>query len=276
MKYYIIRITATLLYLIVASVTEAQIDASAPGADRQPVQAETASAQFWDKSREGWWWYIDPRIEKEKEQSKDITKQLSEIKNIEDLRKEVERLRNAAIMEPTRGNIETYLYAQKFIMDKSTVFADSWRRVVWQTPDLDYSLVRPTNSNGIMRFNEERGKNEKNYIVEMAQQGYGIFFFYSSTCPFCHEMAPVLRLFESMYGMRVLAISVDGGPIEGFPDAKQDNGASKRLGVETMPALYLVSSREKNVMPIGFGMLSISEIVDRINVLMNTTPGTAY
>lgn len=240
------------------------------------VQQAAPPGNYWDRSKDGWWWYKDPKNKDVPEKSKDILSRLAQIKDMETLRAEVKRLLDVSIMEPTPENVKTYMYAQQFIMDKSSYFADVWRRAVWTTPDLDYSLVRPTTSAGVTRFNDKRDNSEKEYIQQLAQNGYGMFFFYSSTCPYCHEMAPIVKLFESLYGMPVLAISIDGGPMEGFPNAKGDNGVATRLGVDTIPAFYLVSGNDKSVTPIGYGMMSVSDFVDRINVLTNTEPGEAF
>ena len=32
---------------------------------------------------------------------------------------------------------------QRISMDKSGLFSDLWRRVVWNNPDLDYTILRP-------------------------------------------------------------------------------------------------------------------------------------
>lgn len=243
------------------------------------VHSEEVSVprEFWRNGKEGWFWYEDPEFfEEPPPEERQVVDRLLKIEKAEELREEVQRLRNVAIMEPTVGNVKTYLYAQQFIMNKASTFADTWRRVVWQTPDLDYSLVRPVNAMAVNQFKDDRRETESRFISDLGKQGYGIFFFYSSTCPYCHSLAPTLRMFENQYGMRVMAISVDGGPIEGFPDAKNDNGIAQGLGVETVPALYLVNGNEKTILPIGFGLLSMSDIIDRINVLLTSTPGTRW
>lgn len=272
--------TAFKKIFVLAALVAAGISHAAPETgvkkDMDATQQATPQGNYWNRSKDGWFWYKDPKYKDASEKEKDVLSRLAQIKDIETLRTEVKRLLGVSIMEPTPENVKTYMYAQQFLMDKSSYFADVWRRAVWTTPDLDYSLVRPATSAGVTRFNDERGKSEKGYIEKLAQNGYGLFFFYSSTCAYCHEMAPIVKLFESMYGMPVLAISLDGGPMEGFPNAKSDNGASTRLGVETVPAFYLVSDNGKSVSPVGFGMMSVSDFVDRINVLTNSEPGESF
>ncbi len=238
---------------------------------------KTRSVKYWQQREDGWFWYKDPpeKLEPE-EEPKDIVRRLEMIPTVKELRDEVDKIRDRAVIHPTEENIRNYLYAQKFIMDKSTVFADVWRETVWKTPEVDYSLKRPVNASALYAYTDERNTSERNYIQELASNGAGLFFIFSSTCPYCKQMAPTLKRFEQMYGMEVFPITMDGGTFQEFPNARPDNGISQSLGVETVPAIFLASPRDKKIAPIGYGVISISEIVERINVIMNRQPGQIW
>lgn len=238
---------------------------------------KSPSVKYWQQREDGWFWYKDPSEElKPEEEPKDIVRRLEAIPTVKELREEVDKIRDRAVIQPSEENVRNYLYAQKFIMDKSTVFADVWRETVWKTPEVDYSLKRPVNASAIYAYTDERNSAERDYIQDLVRNGAGLFFIFSSTCPYCQQMAPTLKRFEQMYGMEVFPITMDGGTFKEFPNARPDNGISQSLGVETVPAIFLASPRDKKIAPIGYGVISISEIVERINVIMNSQPGQVW
>lgn len=233
---------------------------------------KTPSVKYWRESRDGWWWYKDP-AEPSKRTKQTVLELLSSIKTMDKLKTVVERLKNEAIMSPTEENLSNYMYAQQFIMDKSSMFADVWQRVIWKTPDLDYSLRRPVNSTALNVYADNRSSSEQQYVAKLSDEGAGLFFFFSSTCPYCQAMAPTLKQFQMRYGMDVLPISLDGAGLPEYPNFRVNDGQAEKLGVETVPALYLVSPEDKKIYPIGFGVMSVTDIVERINVILNSKPG---
>ena len=63
------------------------------------------------------------------------------------MRHELEESRATAILEPTPENVAAYLYLQQVSLQRASTFSDVFRRVVWSTPELDYtSRVRPGRS----------------------------------------------------------------------------------------------------------------------------------
>jgi conjugal transfer pilus assembly protein TraF len=64
----------------------------------------------------------------------------------------------------------------------------------------------------------------------------------------------------------VVAISVDGGPLPGFTDARLDNGIATALKVSEVPAVFLAQPLTGRITPIGFGVLSEAQLVERIAI----------
>jgi conjugative transfer pilus assembly protein TraH len=64
-----------------------------------------------------------------------------------------------------------------------------------------------------------------------------------------------------------VAISVDGGPMPGFPNARPDNGIATTLKVSQVPAVFLAQPFTGKITPIGFGVLSESQLLERIAVV---------
>lgn len=202
-------------------------------------------------------------------------KSIREMKTIEEFREELKRLIGVATMNPTKENVKAVIEANQLMGDKGSEFADVWRRVVWENPDLDYSLRRPVNSSAISTFKSARNSAESRTISELAQ-GNGIFFFFKSTCPYCHQMASTLKMLQKQYGIEIFPVSLDGVGLPDFPNPKVDRGAAASLGVTVVPALFLGSKSSGQIAPIGYGTISLTEIVERIYVLTQTKPGQDF
>ena len=206
-------------------------------------------------------------------------KNIREMKSVEEIRKELVRLRDVAIMTPTQANVLAYLDANNFMMDKSSTFSDTWRRVVWQNPQVDYNTRSPVASFAQTALKDKRQIDQGAVMAALAKT-HGVLFFYRSDCEFCKLQAPIMQMLNQRYGIEVLAVSVDGGGIREFPNAKLDNGISlvvtQGRGVQTVPALFLVSRDQKQVLQLGSGVLAMDEIVERARVLTTTQVGEAF
>ena len=72
------------------------------------------------------------------------------------MRHELEDSRATAILEPTPGNVAAYLYLQQESLQRASTFSDVFRRVVWSTPELDYTLTRPAGALAKQLWSDER------------------------------------------------------------------------------------------------------------------------
>jgi conjugal transfer pilus assembly protein TraF len=242
--------------------------------------AEVTRESYWQRQKDGWFWYRDPLPEVKKpipERTPEmLTPTQKALAEFEAMQKTLEELKKVAIMAPTDANLKTYMRYQQMVMAKSSVFADSWQRAVWTDPSLDYATRgRPTTNFGLDVYDAERQKTERRTISELAKT-HGLFFFFRSDCPYCHRFAPVLKRFEQAYGIHVFPVSLDGGGLPEYPAGATDNGIAARLNVTTVPALYLATPSVKEIQPIGFGVMAESEIAERIHVLTRTKPGERF
>ena len=80
-------------------------------------------------------------------------------------------------------------------------------------------------------------------------------------------MAPLIKDFSGKYNWNVLAVSLDGKALPEFPNAKQDNGIGANLKVTSVPALFAVHPITKAIIPLAQGMISETEIEDRVLLL---------
>jgi conjugal transfer pilus assembly protein TraF len=201
--------------------------------------------------------------------------ELKDIKTAGQLRQELKRREDLAVMNPSDRNMLDYLELWQLTQDKGSVFADSWRRVVWQNPGLDYAQKRPVNNSAIKLYDEGRLQNEEQQLRMLARE-HGLIFFFRSDCPYCHAMAPTLRMLSDQYGIEVLAVSIDGQGLPEFPNPRDGRRQAAAWGIERVPALFIGSRQTGERAPIGFGLMALSEIVNRIFVLTGTRSGESF
>lgn len=201
--------------------------------------------------------------------------ELKDIKTAEQLRQELKRREDVAVMNPTDQNMKDYLELWQMTQDKGAVFADNWRRVVWQNPSLDYAQKRPVNNSAIKIYDEGRIQNEEQQLKMLAKE-HGLIFFFRSDCPYCHAMAPTLKMLSDKYGIEVLPVSVDGMGLPEFPNPRDGRAQAEAWGIERVPALFIGSKQTGDRAPVGFGMMALTEIVNRIFVLTGTKPGDNF
>ncbi len=218
---------------------------------------------IWDREDRPYQWYPPELEQRKKQKNNPESAKPAEIQAFEQLQKELDESRKIAIMNATPENLKRYVALQELALGQAATFTEQWQRMLWENPQLDYSLQgRPTNTAGLQQYDSQRAQDIGLAIQEVAGSN-GVMFFYRSDCSYCHAMAPVLRNFADQYGVKVMAVSMDGGPMAGFPDAQMDNGISAKLGVNTVPALFVADTKTKSFKPIGYGVISQSELETR-------------
>jgi conjugal transfer pilus assembly protein TraF len=233
---------------------------------------------YWHQQREGWFWYRDPLPPKPRPPSTTLKKP-KDLSDFEAMQQRLEDLKRVAVMNPTDTNLLAYMRMQRTVMDKSQLFADRWQRLVWREPDLDYGMTgRPTNAMAINAFDDQQRDRDAQTVRGLAAT-HGLIFVFRSDCPFCHRFAPILKRFEQEFRLTVLAVSMDGGTLLDYPDARPDNGIATRLNARSVPALYLTQPAKREIRPVGFGLMSDTELLERVATLARdrsdapSTPG---
>ena len=270
------RIAISALGLFFLANTAAAVPPTTKTAvDRDETRVDDS---YWRDRERGWFWYDDPlpeRSEVPKSKPKAVptisaptapTKP-RELVEFEALQKRVEDLRNIAIINPSEQNIRNYLNIQNFVIEKASTFADVAQRVIWASPELDPTVTgRPVNAKALEVFDREQAGARTNTVAQLSQT-HALFFFFRSDCPYCHQFAPLLKDFEAKFGLKIVPISVDGGGLPEFRSPRVDNGIARTLDVRQVPALFLAEPGGGKITPIGYGVLSESELLERIYVV---------
>jgi len=225
-------------------------------------------------------WYCDEgqkqtdgqASESPQKQKKQETREEIAVRELEQIRKDLDAKRALAVVHPTPENIKAYMAAQQVEIERAAYFADVWRRVLWQNAELNLGMKDPMNNSAIKVKNRERDKVETDTMTALAKE-WGMFFFFKGDCPYCKHMVPALQWLTRSYDMTILPVSMDGSSIEGLPPAVQDNGLSRKLGVEVVPLFALGNVKTGKMLVIGSGVLSLQDFVERIYVLTQTKPG---
>lgn len=291
------RFAATLLMLLAAAApiavpasaqsldlqSAAMADAGDDAESEDQVQPEVLEASvdtpvqgddfYCGQRRLGQWFYCErPKTPQAAQQA-----QASATDRMKAISKQLNELKNRAILEPTEANVIAYVRYQREQLDRASTFSDTWQRALWQNPDIDYTLQRPVSTVGKRAWTDNRSATRDQALSRIGQR-YGMFYFFAQSCAACEVFSPILRSVADSHRLTVMAVSTDGGPSRTFPNYVVDSGQRARMGVpgNATPALVLFDTVTRRTVPIGFGILSADEISDRIFTLTNTKVGSDY
>ena len=193
------------------------------------------------------------------------------------MRRALEEARATAILDPSPDNVTAYLTLQQETLQRASAFSDVFRRTVWATPALDYTLKRPVGALAKRLWSDERREARDAALARLGER-YGLIYIGHAGCGGCLVFGPLLRAFAKRHGLDVLAVSMTGEPLEGWPEAVPDQGRAARLGLDgtPVPAVVLFDTKTKQVLPVGFGVLAEDQLAERIFTLTALEPGHDY
>ena len=193
------------------------------------------------------------------------------------MRERLEEARAAAILDPAPAKVAAYLRLQQQTLQRAAAFSDAFRRTVWATPTLDYTLTRPVGALAKRLWGDAR-REEREAVLANLSERYGLIYLGHTGCMGCRVFGPLLRAFALRHRLDVLAVSMSGGPLEGWPEAVPDGGRAARLGLggAPLPAVALFDTQTRRVLPVGFGVLAEDQLAERIFVLTARETGHDY
>ena len=194
-----------------------------------------------------------------------------------EMRRELEEARATAILDPSPAHVSAYLRLQQATLQRSAAFSDSFRRTVWATPDLDYTLRRPVGALAKQLWSDERRAARDAALARLGER-YGLIYLGDPACAGCRVFGPLLRAFALRHGLDVLAVSMTGEALEGWPEAVPDQGQVERLGSRAPRCPRSCSSipATQQVLPVGFGVLAEDQLAERIFALTSLEAGHDY
>jgi conjugal transfer pilus assembly protein TraF len=244
------------------------------------TSASSVSSFFGEHAR-GWHWYEVMPVMEEAQQKEEKPGERSGEKSgekqavfpptptelVKAYQKELESRLHAAWVYPTPQNVRAYQEMQKDLMNRSKLFTTVWMQNVYQNPELDHTLVSPVNQQARhLQVDLEKERTFK--VIRGLSETFGLFFFFSGDCPYCHQFAPIVKRFADTYGWKVVAISIDGGRLGEFPEAQVDNGLFQLWNLKVLPALIAVNPQSREAIPVAYGLTSLDEMENRIMSLV--------
>ena len=235
----------------------------------------------------GWHFYCDPAapsnraargsMESEPAPPEPAASGPQAIAEIERMRRALEESRAVAILEPTPDNVAAYLYRQQESLQRAATFSDVFRRVVWSTPELDYTLTRPAGALAKQLWSDDRRSAQADALANLGER-YGLIYLGDAGCAGCRVFGPLLRAFSLRHGLDVLAVSLTGEALEGWPEAVPDNGRAAELGLHgaPVPAVVLFDTETGQVLPVSFGVVAEDQLAERIYVLTALEVGNDF
>ncbi len=233
-----------------------------------PALADPAGQPFFQGKEEGWFWYKDPKERPVQLPPRSMPPPAkpkeTEPLSVEWLKKQMPVLLDRAIDNPTRENVEAYLYAQRLAMDKSQRFAEMSQRVVYSDPFLDEnnrvpiaSFAKSSFLNGI----DQAADAGLKHLATVA----GLWVFFDSRCQHCRVHAETIEAMSKKHGFVVKYISLDGKGLPNIPAWVPDLGQSGTLNVRMTPTTVLVAP-PNHFLVVSQGMMAQTQLEERMLV----------
>ncbi|KKI19805.1 MULTISPECIES: conjugal transfer protein TraF [Sphingomonas] len=266
------------MILLTAAPMAVPVRAQDAGSAADGVEAAAGGDDFYCGERKlGQWFYCSKPRPPETAKAQPQVPEQTAAERLAAITHQLDELKARAILDPSEANVIAYVRFQREQLDRASTFSDTWQRALWQNPDIDYTLQRPVNTVAKRTWLDNRKADRDQVLINLSQR-YGLFYFYAQSCGACEVFAPILRSVADSHRMAVMAVSMDGGPSRDFPNYVVDSGQRARMGLSgnETPALVLFDTATKRTIPVGYGILSADEIMDRIFMLTNTKVGSDY
>ncbi|HGH5042525.1 TPA: conjugal transfer protein TraF [Salmonella enterica subsp. enterica serovar Minnesota] len=194
------------------------------GASHQAWAQDGTRPGFYERKEEGWFWYKEEPKEPEKKPEKPKPKPVAEAKptqpkpaaplpsgpemfSAEWFRENLPKYKDLAWNNPTVENVRTFLYLQRFAIDRSEQFSDATELAVVGDPFLDEITRRPAATFASQQVDRDAG-NAKNMLLKSVAERVGIFFFYKSDDDYSDLQAPLIKMLEQGEGFSIIAFII--------------------------------------------------------------------
>lgn len=224
------------------------------------------ASDFYNEPVHGWYWYDENGITDESDtQRAPVSAEVAKME-LEALKKDLEDKKALALMYPTESNLKDYIQMQQDVNQRAETFSTEWKKVIIKNPELDETIKNPTNQVARRVYFDEKSAQQKINVKSFSDK-YGLFFFFKSTCSYCHKFAPILKMFEEDYGVTIIPVSLDGEGLPEYPNPRLNNGIAENLKIDIVPAVIAVDPKTGETVPISYGLITVDEMAYRLNLL---------
>lgn len=238
-----------------------------------------AQERWFDRKAEGFFWYQDPPQPQEPAEAQPEpapepapepnqppqakTKTAPKVLSVEWVQENLDKFRNDAIDNPTKENVQAYLYLQAYAAEKAKLFADKAEQYSIAVEGLDADINYPTAT---------FAKYAKNYALADLQEAQlhalkdkiGLLVFYDDQV-LSKSQASSMRSLQYSYHYALLEFAKDPSIAKalGVRSLKHDRGQSEALGISHFPAVVL-SNDAGETMILSQSALSVDTMKYRI------------
>lgn len=238
------------------------------------VVGDPLPPSFYDEKARGWFWkeiHPEPSIKVDptsKEPSEAPTPNAPSPREkpltTEWFRAHLGTIRDQALDDPSPENVRHYFLLQKVLLDKAERFAEIARSVVFKDPLLDERSHHPTIPSALALWHQSDNQERFEALSFLARKA-GLLFVFRSDCSFCHVMAPLVSGLSKRIHMRLFAVSLDGGNLNGLDQATRFNDPllGQKLNMTATPAIFLLAPAH-GVHPVLEGSASAIELEEHL------------
>jgi conjugal transfer pilus assembly protein TraF len=220
-------------------------------------------AGWLERKAEGWAWYEEES--KEECVINEEQEEISAVKQLEIIKKNLELLFAEALLDPSHENLVKYMETQKEWVEKSADFSGRWGRVLLERPDLDPTATNFATTHYGRRLQKVLEHENKERLIRSVAKKYGIFFFYEGGNKSSTAFGQVVRAFADKYHWTLVGISMDGISIANMKNEVNPE-LSKKLGIHIFPALLAFEPKSQTMIPLAFGLKSLDQIENNVFV----------
>ncbi len=232
--------------------------------DTTQVKIQTPqSGPFYNGRKEGWYDYLQaPKklaSKKKKEKKQHLKLKLTDytVKRLwnmyPDKFKALQtQFLKQAVQHPTEQNVVAYMTLADIARRKALAFTNVFTMVSQQHPELTTQGNYPTNTPGQIALVRMR-MQEEGQTIRNNRDDFALIMFTQQGCGYCKAQKSILSYFVDKYGWPVRDV-----------DIHQKPNLAARFNITTTPTILLVSKQSQKYMPISVGVITMSDLEDRL------------
>ncbi|ENK3133419.1 thioredoxin family protein [Escherichia coli] len=225
--------------------------------------------------KKGFFWYDDPARKTEEEIMETTPPLSSSPQSVKEekielnskwLKDNMPRLLTQAMDNPTPENLSRFYTAQRLMLDIGTRFSDKSKDYFLKNPMMSEKRRQPVEKVALDAHRTVVEKNQQTVMKDIFTKS-GLFFFFQSTCQFCHEESQTLQFMQNYYSVEILPVSMDGRPLQNglFQDFSVPNAQIiDQFKIREVPTIFLVSKDGSSAQRISEGMITVEELKNTI------------
>lgn len=221
--------------------------------------------KYYDRAKEGWFWYEDPPAKVEPEETPASKKPARVIPKMEnhtmeelwdmhpdDFQALLMDFQKKAVQFPTEQNMVEYYTMQDIARRKSAAFANVAGYVTQKYTAFDMNSTAPTVTPGRIAKTQMQNQEIQTTIAN-AQGNHALLFFTQQGCSFCDKQKNILRFFDDKYGWPIKELDIRVNP-----------DLAARFNITTTPTLLLIGQGKDKYLPVSVGVASLDTIEQKL------------